>query len=198
MWKKIIFGLAFLSLFLQSNDVFAEKEHLEKLKSKYPYGLLGDDYGILKVEDLAINACDRYLRPFSEEESTPYQYWQCFKVKDATISCEGGGYDEGEHTRLALLVIAAPNKNGYHEYFHDRTMPLNGCKEHVREWKRLVRAESYVCISGSFVNKEKDKAGRWVFHWDFDRFKTKKGCDSYFEGGCSLKYQLDHDGCKIE
>ena len=48
-------------------------EHLAKLKSKYPHGLLSDDYGVLTVKDLALNACHIKPEPFVPGAFTPYE-----------------------------------------------------------------------------------------------------------------------------
>ncbi len=197
MWKKIIFLMIAGLFFLQSGNLFAGAERLKKLRSKYPYGLLGEDFGILKEEDLAIDTCIADPIPFSEA-STSYPYWQCFEVSQTKIACEGNKYDASEKTRLALLVVSGVRKDGLHEYFHDRTMPSDACREFIRDWTRLLKGQQHVCVSGAFAKRERDKTGRLVSQWDFDRFKTKVGCSSYFEGGCSLSYQKRVHGCKEE
>ena len=43
----------------------------------------------------------------------------------------------------------------------------------------------YVCVSGAEASKEiKDAKTIWV--WIFCRYKTRKGCDSYFDGECDI------------
>jgi hypothetical protein len=195
MWKGIIFGVLNCLLILHGSNLFAETTHLKSLHSKYPHALLGNDFGILKEDDLAINSCTADPIPFSKT-STSYPYWQCFEVSKTKIECDGHKYAESEKMRFSLLVLSAVTKEGNHEYFHDRMMPLGACREFIRDWKRLVKGQEYVCISGSFVNKNADETDRPVLLWDFDRFKTRRGCSSYFEGGCSLKYQRRVHGCK--
>src|ERR1700681_3643600 len=71
-------------------------EHLRMLQSKYPYGLLGDDYGILTISDLALNACHVKPEPFVPGNFTPYEYWLCFENKLILVACEDCGFLEEE------------------------------------------------------------------------------------------------------
>lgn len=193
MREKIMLVSCLLAL--HCGTLFAGAEHLKMLHSNYPYGLLGDDFGVLNEEDLAIDTCIASAAPFSES-STSYPYWQCFEVSQAKIACEGNKYSASEKTRFTFLVVSGVRKDGLHEYFHDRAMPLESCKEFVRDWKRLLKGQRYVCISGAFTQRRQGKVGHWISQWDFNRFKTKRGCSSYFEGGCSMEYQISHNGCK--
>ena len=71
---------------------------------------------------------------------------------------------------------------------------MQSCRDYKRDWKILTNNEKYICISGMHIDKEKNASGQIVSSWIFDKFKTKKGCGSYFYGGCSLKYQIKN-GC---
>ncbi|MGZ3699041.1 MAG: hypothetical protein ACXWP5_13010 [Bdellovibrionota bacterium] len=132
-------------------------EHADRLssaKEKYPYGLIGDDFGLLTEEDLAVNTCDVFPEKFSPE-STSFPYWQCFSTKRAFVECDDAGYDESEKAPIAILVITTQKQHEKHE-----------------------------------------SLSRRAIHWIFDKFKSNLGCDPYFAGGCSLKYQLER-GCQI-
>lgn len=194
MYKKII--LIFF-LFL-TNFVFAESTHLQKLNSKFPYALLGDDFGILNENDLAINSCEATPSSFSLKQ-TSYPHWQCFETKTARIFCDGHGYDESAKTFFTLLVIAVEKNLERHEYLTRRTIPYDACISYAQSWHRLLKNEKYVCVSGPFISKkEKSYKGRNLYSWIFNSFKTKKGCDSYFQGWCNLKFIIKQGGSNCD
>ena len=194
MWKKIVFLIPALLLLACSSPSSISSRHQQELLSKYPYALLGDDHEILTLDDLAINACEATPMPFSEQ-STSYLYWQCFEVSKAKLFCDGAGYDEDEKMQLTVMVVSGAREGGIHEYITRRAIPLAFCRAFVRDWKNLVLGEKIVCVSGLFTKRYRNKSGDLVSHWVFDRFKTKRGCESFFDGGCSFQYQLDQ-GCK--
>lgn len=196
MREKIALALLlFFGFAVQNQGAFARGAGSRLLSAKYPYGILGNGFGILNETDLALNACDRRPIPFSNEP-TPYQYWQCFEVAKSRLFCDGNGIDKSEKSHLTLLIFAGMREDGSHEYVPNRTMPLGACLEFVQDWKRLTAGEKHVCVSGAFSRQESDRSGHLAHYWEFDRFKTNKGCVSYFEGGCSLSYQLKQ-GCKL-
>lgn len=189
MWKIIII----LLLYINGANASDNTKHLNELRSAFPYGLLTDDYGILTKEDLEINTCTAPAVPFSPE-SLAYPYWQCFETKRAKFECEGNKYDPTEKERVTILVISAIRDGELHEYISRRVFSLATCRLFQRDWKKLLKNEHYVCISGSLNQIEKNKSGK-TWSWTFDKYKTKKGCDSYFEGDCSLRYQIVHKHC---
>jgi hypothetical protein len=156
---------------------------------------LSEGFGIVSTEDIAINDCQATPVPYSES-SNSYQYWQCFEVKQSRLYCDGKGYDEDEKEWLTVMVISGVRDSILNEYITRRAIPLKDCQSFQQDWKRLTANEKHVCVSGSF-NKRQNTKRKWVSNWTFDRFKTRKGCESYFEGGCSLKHQLDQ-GCKLD
>ena len=48
--------------------------HLSELKEKFPYTLLGDDYGLLTVNDLATNSCGRFSELFNPDSDASKSY----------------------------------------------------------------------------------------------------------------------------
>ena len=187
MWKKLIF--LFFIFLLIPNYLFADSTHLQKLNSKYPYALIGNDYELLSEEDLALNGCEALPSPFSLT-STSYPYWQCFETKNTKLFCDGHKYDENEKDYLTILVISGTKNNQNHEYISRRAIHSDDCFSYKKDWHRLSKGEKYVCVSGPFIEKEKNSKGLIIHSWIFNSFKTKKGCESYFKGGCSLQYQL--------
>ena len=189
MWKILI--LLFFNL--ATSQTSENSIHLQELQSAFPYGLLTDDFGILTKEDLKINTCGFEVVPFSEK-STSYPYWQCFEITHSKLDCEGSEYDPEEKERVTVMVISARLNGELHEYLSRRVISLSTCRLFQRAWQKLLKNEKYVCISGPLNFIEKGKQGkRWS--WIFDKYKTKKGCDSYFIGDCSLKYQIEHHHC---
>ena len=82
------------------------------------------------------------------------------------------------------------------EYLARRPMSLDDCRGFEKEWLRLIDGEQYVCIAGVLIRDGKNDSGKMFTTWVFDRYKTKKGCESYFEEDCDLQYQLRH-GCQL-
>ena len=188
MHKKII---CLFSLFL-IGSIFANNNHLQKLNSKFPYALLGDDFEILNENDLAINACEAIPSPFSLKQSDYYPRWQCFETKKSRLFCDGHRYDELEKIFYTLLVIAGQKNHERHEYLSRKKIPYSACISYAQDWHRLLKNEKYVCFSGAFITKkEKGYKGRNIYYWIFNSFKTKKGCEPYFEGWCDLKFLQD-------
>jgi hypothetical protein len=65
-------------------------------------------------------------------------------------------------------------------------MALESCPLYERDWRKLTQDEKYICISGASASIETENhKKKWV--WIFGRYKTKKGCDSYFDGACEGK-----------
>ena len=63
-------------------------------------------------------------------------------------------------------------------------------------WLKLTQGESHVCVSGAYINEEVVESQQRLVSWVYDRYKTSRGCDSYFEGGCDLKFHVSR-GCKV-
>lgn len=164
----------------------SDESHLESLRKQFPYGLLGDDHGLLNVKDLARNATIGDEEPFSAK-SNAYPYWQCLPVKDIALRCENTGYDEDEKSTLAILAVVAIGKERDQEYLSRRAFSLSRCRAFQSDWKRLSAGESYACFSGPFSSYGTNDFGKQTTYWAFDKFKTQKGCSSYFADECNLR-----------
>jgi hypothetical protein len=188
--------LVLFLLFFQSAyaKVDAKSKHRQELFSRYPHGLLTDDYGVLNLDDLKINACEGMPTPFSEKNpSSAYPYWQCFEVKNSKMICERGKYDPYERALMSMLVVSGTRDGELHEFISRRPIPLRSCRLYQRDWQKFTTNEKYVCVSGADPGKEiKEAKTAWV--WIFGRYKTKKGCDSYFAGECHLQKVLAQQG----
>lgn len=193
--RKILISRSYLLmlLFVLPFVLGATSNHLEELKSKFPYGLLGDDYGVLTLDDLAINACD--ARPMQFDPVSPhhsYQYWQCLESKNISFSCDSNGVPD-EHEGVMGLVIAKASINYIqHEYIERRFWPIKDCKNFLKDVATLLKGIRYACISGSFIGNETDHLGHQSTSWIFERIKTKKGCAGH---DCEFTKKFKKDNC---
>lgn len=198
MWKLAKF-VAF-GLFMSSSSMsFAGTgpTHLERLKSRYPYGLIGDDYGLLTEEDLAVNTCNTSeLTPFSGDRNMAYPYWQCFPVKNTKMECDHAGYDPTIKKETGYLEIDAKNENGLQSYLARDAMDMRDCRKYLLGWKQKTQDQEHVCVSGSYGGFSGIRDGRKETDWVFDKFKTSKGCESH-RSACSLKEVSNIQNCLL-
>ncbi|OQW48502.1 MAG: hypothetical protein A4S09_04810 [Proteobacteria bacterium SG_bin7] len=159
--------------------------HLQKLKKEFPYGLLTDDFGILNMQDLKINTCIAGPIAFSEQDRiSPYPYWQCFEIRNTKMTCERGKYDPHEKAIMSMLAVSGVRDKELHEFISRRPIPLWSCRLYKKDWQRLTKNETHICVSGADHSKEVIGTNiKWT--WIFGRYKTRKGCDSYFQGECA-------------
>lgn len=173
MWKILIINL--IPLCLLNNSVIAQRTnsaHLEELKSKYPYGLLSDDYGVLTVNDLALNACHIIPEPFTLDALNPYEYWLCFESQTVLAVCEDQNFSN-EDGRVGRVVVEAKNHQIAYRFIESRPWPIQDCKSFVTRVKGLVHGVSHACISASYIRREKNNERTGIFH----RLKTHLGCE---------------------
>lgn len=195
MRQKIINRSSLLLVSLISVLAFASSNnHLVGLKAKYPYGLLGDDHGILVENDLAINACIAEPKLFNADNDDyhPYEYWQCFESKTISFRCDSNGVPDRHEGVKGLLVAKASINHLQHEYFERRLWPIKDCKDFLKDAKALLKGVRFACISGSFLETEKDHLGNKVTSWVFERVKTKKGCEGH---DCDFTKKFKKDSC---
>ena len=135
---------------------------------------IGDDYGILNEDDLAINTCNVLeMESFPPKEISPYPYWKCYPVKDVSIMCDDSGYDEDAESIMTILDLEVRSqKEGNHDYLTRRAIPMESCKYFQTQLEKMTKNESHFCASGEFWSKGKWNNGTT---WSFDKFKTKKG-----------------------
>ncbi len=192
----MIRGLAMLTLYLISSLAFgATSHHLEELKSKFPYGLLSDDHGILTLDDLASNACNAKPKPFSPS-SHSYQYWQCFESKNISFDCDSNGVPDKHEGVMGLIVVKASNQQVQHDYIEHRLWPIKECKSFLKDAAILLKGTQYACISGSFITEDVNRSAHPSIHpsmsWQFERIKTIKGCEGR---GCDFTKGFKRENC---
>lgn len=182
--QKVLVLIFLISSIAWSKD---DSEALKGLKKEFPYGLLTDDFGILSRQDLKTNTCIAEPTPFSRENKVnPYPYWQCFEIENSKMACEIGQYDRHEKTKMSILVVSGVRDGELHEFISRRPISISSCRLYLRDWKKFTKNEKYVCVSGADSGRE-IKDGKSVWVWIFGRYKTLKGCDSYFDGECDGK-----------
>lgn len=190
MMRLIVRILALWLIFSQAEAVTVAA------KNKYPYPLLTKDYNILSENDLAAYTWGMKQRPFTEkEDSGGYNYWQCFPREMISINLEDMGYSSenfGWKDTLADLKIEVWIKPGVvHRYFMRAVRLVNDYENRFHKWHKLMKGEKYVCLAGSFGRREqKTENGKElsVYSWTFDKIKTNKGCNAYWND-CNRTYQ---------
>ena len=89
---------------------------------------------------------------------------------------------------MADADIVSQDTGIRHEYSFRRGIAAEVCNDKLLKWKELMSGERYACLGGAFVEKEeKSLQGKkiQVWGWIYDKLKTKKGCESYFENQCA-------------
>lgn len=190
--RKILVNIILFSLFQFSAAYSASSDHLTKLKSKYPYGLLSDDYGILTLNDLALNACYIKPAPFVPGELNPYEYWLCFESKSISPECEDQNFSN-EDGHVGRVAIDAIDHQIVYRFIESRPWGIRSCKNFVKTLKSLIRETSHACISASYIGKEeKNDQGHMERIGIFNRLKTRNGCEGR---GCVFNEKIRRDNC---
>jgi hypothetical protein len=109
-------------------------------------------------------------------------YWQCFPREDVTITLKDKGYsteDVGWKDTMADLEVSVNLKGSvYHKYEMTRSWTVADYQRDFNTWRKLMKNEQHVCISGHFVSREVSYANgekQNIYYWIFDKIKTKKG-----------------------
>jgi hypothetical protein len=95
---------------------------------------------------------------------------------------------------MVLMTVRVTEQAGQHEYIARRAVGVSSCARYRSDWLRISEGEKYACLSGPYNDQEENSGGKTSSYWVFDKVKTRKGCVSYFEGECSLRYLLKR-GC---
>ncbi len=172
-------------IFLMFLSISLRVEAIDDIgKKKYPDQLLTDDYGILDENDVGQYAWGISSSPFSEsEKGLGARYWQCFPVSVISFHCKDEGYDDEDRAELYDFSIKAQvNKDNVQKYSRAHLIEKKYCEEIIASWRKIMRGQKYVCLGGSFIYhkeiKDQDRKVQ-IFTWNFDKIKTKIGCDSY-------------------
>lgn len=177
-----------LFVFLATSTLFAK--NIGKFSSKYPYNLLTFDYGIVTNDDLAYDNHGRRIGPYNPENSVSALYWQCFPVDDveagfkAWVGSDGMDRYDAIHTMCTIEISI--NLNNDPQVFADRRgHQIDFCLDFTNAWKKLTKNQKVVCISGEGGEFYQDADTKRHKLWTWNKFKTKKGCYSFFAGDCN-------------
>ncbi len=162
---------------------------------KYPYALLTPSYEVLTEDDLAYDTRRRKPVLYNPKGGqSGALFWQCFPVKNVKNKyrtwrgTDGRGPSHLVET-LCDLETWAERDGEIHGFFERRALPVTFCRDYVKKWKKLTRAEKFVCFYAENEGERKEKidgALKAIHAWTWDKFKTRKGCYSYFEGDCDI------------
>ena len=159
-------------------------------QKKFPHGMLTDDYGILTEHDLAKDLKGVKVTPYNENEFEPAYYrWQCFptsSIKPIHRKWQGEDPMGGVGVKVTLCDFEIVGKLGEmtHEYGLRRAKLLEFCVEFQNAWDKATNGEKYICVQGaSMALEKKDINGKiqQIKSWIWNKFKTKKGCHSFFQ-----------------
>ncbi len=189
MWKLIF-------LIIVATSITHASDHLLSAKLKYPYSLIGDDLGVLTEQDLALNTCNTNPEPFSEKIA-PFSYWKCFETKDVHFLCEGG-FGTDPHEGIMTLMVLKVLRKGQdgHKYIAHRPWPIRECMDSKKDFRSLTNRTKNICISGEFIETDIDRNGARTSSWMIDKYRTSKGCRSYYGGRCTLDRRAKRE-CKF-
>lgn len=152
------------------------------LQRQFPYGMVTDDYGILSKEDLQHYAADGYPHPLGGEVAH-FGYWICAPVKQVTFRCRDFGKEiTNEHNGEAEILIQTTSAD-YH-FGGRHAFPIEGCHYKANLWKKMVAKQSHVCVSGEQAGAAEKINDKLTYGFIYDRIKTQKACDSWFDDGC--------------
>jgi hypothetical protein len=169
MWKTLIGILIIVHA--------SASEHPTELKSKYSFGLLTDDYGVLTTKDLALNACHIKAEPFVPGVTNPFEYWLCFESKTVSSTCDDQSFSN-EDGHVGRVTVKARDHQFSYDFIESRPWPIHDCKSFTKTLKNLVQGTSHTCISASYISKEeKNERGHMERIGIFNQMKTRKGCE---------------------
>lgn len=157
----------------------------------YPNRLITQDYGIVTADDLAYDNKQMFPAPYDPSKNLFNRYWQCIPVKavmpkyDTWLGEDGMG-PAGVEIPMCELETQIKLSSGLQIYGDRRAHPDTFCREFDRNWRKLTRGEEIVCFNGEAPSNENDKALGKYRSWVWNKFKTRKGCYSYF-GDCDVK-----------
>jgi hypothetical protein len=118
-------------------------------------------------------------------------YWQCLPIEkvnagfDAWVGHDGMGPQDAIYTMCTLEITVRVN-NEVQTFTDRRAHQIGFCLDFTKEWKRLTEKQKFVCLDGeggAYYDGDKN-IGRQKL-WTWDKFKTKKGCYSFFAGECN-------------
>ncbi|OGQ15792.1 MAG: hypothetical protein A3B70_04365 [Deltaproteobacteria bacterium RIFCSPHIGHO2_02_FULL_40_11] len=152
-------------------------------------GLIPPGYGIVTDDDLAYDAARRIIPPYEpNNEFSGALYWQCVPKRDVVpkYTTWRGNDPMGAWDKIITLCafeISIHREGEVHRYISRRALPVETCRLFMNEWKTVTLDQDIVCLNGEGGSYSKSKEK--YRYWTWEKFKTKKGCFSYFHGYCN-------------
>lgn len=163
----------------------------EKQPTKYASILLTKTFGIVTNDDLAYDVKISGSEPYDPMKDSNHHYWQCVSLADVDVNYrnwhgEDGMDIAGNFKNLCDIEIEVRRDRDLQIFSDRRGHPNNFCLEFMRNWQKYTEGERTVCLNGEgSLIMENDKHEKYR-SWAWNKFKTKKGCHSYF-GDCFVK-----------
>lgn len=117
-----------------------------------------------------------------EKRQLPFlgHYWDCFQdVEKVKVECSP--YDEDPEDRGDQLIEFTYSGNPRRSFIFPRASDFKTCMRYRKELARLSKGQKTICFTGD--------GGDWSSSGEFSarfiRYKTKRGCFSYFTDDCA-------------
>jgi len=163
----------------------------DPLMQRHPHSILTPHRGILSESDLALDAQTYTERPYNPQEFGG-SFWQCFPVKFVSVEIDRRR-DTDPMGRSDVIVtmcdflVRVRGKATWNEYWDRRGRPVVFCDDFMSAWRKLTHDERFVCLNGEAAGVEtRNEKGvkRQIRGWVWNKFKTHKGCYSFFDDAC--------------
>lgn len=159
------------------------------LQKKFPHGMLTDDYGILTQKDLLKDFKGVKVTPYHINEfDSAYNRWQCFPLNNLKPMYRK--WKDADPMGFAHIIVTMCDfkivgklAGITHTYALRRAKTLEFCQEFQNAWIKATSREKYICVQGTGMNLVEETINgktEKVKPWIWNKFKTKKGCHSFF------------------
>jgi hypothetical protein len=64
-------------------------------------------------------------------------------------------------------------------------MPIEFCREKIKNWKKILKVDGKICVAGSMLLIDDDFPRKYF--WAQSCIWSKNGSDEYFNGDCKVK-----------
>lgn len=154
------------------------------------FAVVTPSYGVLNGDDIDIYA---WRWNYSDAKPVVFgEYWACFKKSEIRkMECREFDYDALQNEHNAELEILISDGKRIHDIGARRALDVDVCRKTIFEFKKLLKDEAYFCMGLGFGSTSVAPSGIETVGWFYDKFKTKKGCTSYFGEYCNPNYWKD-------
>ena len=178
----ILFILMFLSSTQTNEKLFTRRPH---------FGLLTPGYEIVTKDDLAYDESTRIMVPYDPNDPIGPLRWQCFPKGEVDARFDSWRGTDGMGAwnkiyKMCSIEIEVHHNGEIHDYVDRRAHQVEFCQDFIQAWKRVTDHEPIVCLNGDGGGYDRDEKHGQSKLWTWEKFKTRKGCYSYFEGECDV------------